>query len=256
VDAWRNGLTTKTTRRTGGSRRQSLRDSLLDSFNKNTSKFDAASLMEQTTSGPSDIFRLMQAEHQSLLPKPASEAEKIRFQKQYNEQRERNKPKEEKKKDKDVVEVADQMLGGVNNMVSSLEQMGVELPEGLTQVLSSLGGVIGVLQSIMMIVSAIKATQEIGTFLGLFKNGGIAGKAANGLMVPGNNYSGDRIPVLVNSGELILNRAQQGNIASQLQGGAQNLNLDAVITGEQIRLVLNNNGRRTGRGEYVQTNRR
>jgi hypothetical protein len=198
----------------------------------------------------------MQAEHQSLLPKPASEAEKIRFQKQYNEQRERNKPKEEKKKDKDVVEVADQMLGGVNNMVSSLEQMGVELPEGLTQVLSSLGGVIGVLQSIMMIVSAIKATQEIGTFLGLFKNGGIAGKAANGLMVPGNNYSGDRIPVLVNSGELILNRAQQGNIASQLQGGAQNLNLDAVITGEQIRLVLNNNGRRTGRGEYVQTNRR
>jgi hypothetical protein len=256
VDAWRNGLTTKTTRRTGGSRRQSLRDSLLDSFNKNISKFDAASLMEQTTSGPSDIFRLMQAEHQSLLPKPASEAEKIRFQKQYNEQRERNKPKEEKKKDKDVVEVADQMLGGVNNMVSSLEQMGVELPEGLTQVLSSLGGVIGVLQSIMMIVSAIKATQEIGTFLGLFKNGGIAGKAANGLMVPGNNYSGDRIPVLVNSGELILNRAQQGNIASQLQGGAQNLNLDAVITGEQIRLVLNNNGRRTGRGEYVQTNRR
>ena len=105
-------------------------------------------------------------------------------------------------------------------------------------------------------VSTIKATQEIGTFLALFKNGGIAGKAANALMVPGNNYSGDRIPVLVNSGELILNRAQQGNIASQLQGGAQNLNLDAVITGEQIRLVLNNNGRRTGRGEYVQTNRR
>ena len=31
--------------------------------------------------------------------------------------------------------------------------------------------------------------------------------------------------------------------------------LEAVVTGEQIRLALNNNGRRTGRGEYVQSNR-
>ena len=258
VDAWRNGLTTKTTRRSGGSRRQSLRDSLLDSFNKNTAKFDAASLMDTTTSGPSEIFRLMQAEHQSLLPKPASEAEKIRFQKQYNEQRERNKPKEEKKKDKDVVEVADQMLGGVNNMVSSLEQMGIDLPEGFQQTLGAIGGVIGVLQSIMMIVNAIQAMQEVGTFLGIFKNGGIVPHAQNGLnVVGGTHYSGDVTPILANAGEVVLNRSQVSNLASALQSpGMQNMKLDAVITGEQIRLVLNNNGRRTGRGEYVQTNRR
>jgi hypothetical protein len=46
-----------------------------------------------------------------------------------------------------------------------------------------------------------------------------------------------------------------GNLASQLEGnGLGNLNLSATISGEQIRLALNNNGRRTGRGEYVQTN--
>ena len=59
---------------------------------------------------------------------------------------------------------------------------------------------------------------------------------------------------MANAGELVLNKSQQGNLASQLSGGGmQNMKLDAVITGEQIRLVLNNNGRRTGRGEYVQT---
>jgi hypothetical protein len=60
---------------------------------------------------------------------------------------------------------------------------------------------------------------------------------------------------MANAGELVLNRAQQGNLAAQLGGGGlQDLNISAIITGEQIRLVLNNNGRRTGRGEYVTTN--
>ena len=78
---------------------------------------------------------------------------------------------------------------------------------------------------------------------------------ANGGIVPGNSYSGDNLRTSdygVNSGELILNRAQQNNIAAQLQGsGMQNINLTATVTGEQIRLALNNTGRRTGNGEYL-----
>ena len=59
----------------------------------------------------------------------------------------------------------------------------------------------------------------------------------------------------LNSGELILNRAQAGIIAHELEGGGvQNLRLSATITGEQIRLALNNNGKRTGRGEYITSN--
>ena len=46
-------------------------------------------------------------------------------------------------------------------------------------------------------------------------------------------------------------------LASQLQGGgAQNMKLEATVSGEQLRFVLNNNGRRTGRGEYVQSTKR
>ena len=77
---------------------------------------------------------------------------------------------------------------------------------------------------------------------------------ADGGIVKGNRMSGDQVPAMLNSGELVLNKAQQGNLASQLQGGMGAMQLSAIITGEQLRLVLNNNGRRTGRGEYVTTN--
>ena len=84
------------------------------------------------------------------------------------------------------------------------------------------------------------------------------GGYAEGGIIPGNNMSGDNVPMSmygINSGELILNRAQAGIIAHELEGGGvQNLRLSATITGEQIRLALNNNGKRTGRGEYVTSN--
>ena len=164
----------------------------------------------------------------------------------------------EKKEDKSFVQVADQLNGGISNMVSSLEQMGIDIPEGFQSILGGISGVIGVLQAIMIIAESIEAMQSVGTFLGIFKNGGIVPHAANGYYVPGNNYSGDRTPILANAGELILNKAQQGNLASQLAEGGMmgNLRLEAVVTGENLRFVLNNNGKRTGRGEYVQTNRR
>lgn len=79
-----------------------------------------------------------------------------------------------------------------------------------------------------------------------------AGSYATGGIIPGNNYN-DGLIANVSSGELILNRAQQNNLASQLQNNSPlgRMQLQAVISGEQIRLVLNNNSRRTGRGEYL-----
>ena len=81
-----------------------------------------------------------------------------------------------------------------------------------------------------------------------------AGKFADGGLVGGNSYSGDNLTASVNSGELILNRAQQNTIASQLQGGAaQNMRLEALISGESLRMVLANNASRRGgnRAQYA-----
>ena len=66
---------------------------------------------------------------------------------------------------------------------------------------------------------------------------------AQGGIVQGNSYSGDNIyggpDAMVNSGELVLNKAQQGNLASQLQGnGMQNMNIAGRIKGTDIILSI------------------
>ena len=82
-----------------------------------------------------------------------------------------------------------------------------------------------------------------------------AGSYAEGGIIPGNNYS-DGLIANVSSGELILNRAQQNSIAGQLQNnGIGNMQLEAVIAGEDIRLAVRNANRRRGRGEYVTSKR-
>lgn len=54
---------------------------------------------------------------------------------------------------------------------------------------------------------------------------GTAGKFADGGIVPGTSTSGDKLLANVNSGELILNRAQQNNIAGQLSGNSVVINV-------------------------------
>lgn len=80
-----------------------------------------------------------------------------------------------------------------------------------------------------------------------------AGSFAEGGIVPGNSFSGDRLTANVNSGELILNTAQQNVLASRLQNNnnPQNLRLTATIKGTDIQLALNNTARQQGRGTYV-----
>ena len=94
--------------------------------------------------------------------------------------------------------------------------------------------------------------QEIGTFLGIFSNGGIVPHAANGYYVPGNRFSGDTTPILANAGELILSKSAQGNLASQLTGGGLgNIHLETYLDGRAIRIVLNNDSQSRMKGRYV-----
>lgn len=81
-----------------------------------------------------------------------------------------------------------------------------------------------------------------------------AGGFANGGIVPGNSFSGDNLRTSdygINSGELILNRAQQNSIASQLTQNREPIMLEAVVSAEQIQFVTGNRDRRRGRSEYI-----
>nr|UVM87644.1 MAG: minor tail protein [Bacteriophage sp.] len=79
-------------------------------------------------------------------------------------------------------------------------------------------------------------------------------KFANGGIVPGNLYSGDRVPAMVNSGEMILNRSQQGRLFNILnsKGGVNGKDVrvtgEVVVSGEQMRILLANTDRKLRRG--------
>ena len=141
--------------------------------------------------------------------------------------------------------------------------MGIKVPEGIERMIAITQGVSTILAGISALVALIQIDTKVTAVASttdaatpFFALGGIIRQAACGLLA-GHHYSGDNVPVLVNSGELILNRAQQGNIASQLtNGGIGNIQLEAVIEGEDIRLAVRNANRRRGRGEYVTTKTR
>lgn len=87
-----------------------------------------------------------------------------------------------------------------------------------------------------------------------------ATKYADGGMIKGNSYSGDNILgvnnstgelVGLNAGEIVLNRAAQGNLLSQGSGGGFSGQIVGRIEGENIVLVANRYFKRTGQGEIL-----
>ena len=155
------------------------------------------------------------------------------------------------------------ITGGVGSIVSGLQQMGVEIPSEIQNVLGVLTGMSTIMSGITSILSLILIAENIQTTESTIKSipmigwalarGGVV-KAAMGYEVPGNHYSGDMVPALLNSGETVLNRAQSGILAAQLEGtgnGFKNGQIVGVIEGERLKLVLNNHFRRIGQGELV-----
>ena len=75
---------------------------------------------------------------------------------------------------------------------------------------------------------------------------------AHGGMVEGNTYSGDQIPIMANAGEVVLNQAQQSNVAHALQGGAMGgMHLTARLDGKDLLLSIDRTGQTMGYGQLV-----
>ena len=270
VDAWKAGLSTKSTR-SGGSRgrnRQSTADMLLSTFNKNTAEFDAASLMDTTTSGPSDIFRLMQQQHQQEL-KNIPRYSRSDFEEGQN--RAKNNIENWKREKGSPIESGKKLLNGISQLTDGLEKIGIDIPDEIQSVIGVIQGVMQVIEAVNTIIGVTQTsalTANTAAIISLeaalwantstswipFANGGVV-RAAGGTVV-GNTYSGDQIPALLNAGEVVLNRSQVSTLASSLQGGGLNgLSLYTEISMEKLRIGLNNNSRRKGKGEYVTSNK-
>jgi hypothetical protein len=85
-----------------------------------------------------------------------------------------------------------------------------------------------------------------------YAQGGIVDGRGGGF-VGGTAYSGDNIGnVRLDSGELVLNKSQQANLASQLRDSHQQpMRIVGVVKGENIALMLDNYGKASGRGELA-----
>lgn len=187
---------------------------------------------------------------------------------------------EEEKPRESSMESVKKAIGGISQIASGFNQMGVKVPESVGRLIGIMQGLITVIEGVQTVISIFSATsQAVNTaavtantvavgalttamltntatnFIPFFNTGGVA-HAAGGLLT-GHHYSNDQVPVMVNDGELILNRAQQGVIADALDGGATpKIIIEGELDGEKLRLVQRNSNRMRGRGEYVTTKSR
>lgn len=166
-----------------------------------------------------------------------------------------SKVKVEEKKQEEVEVKMNESLGdissGIGNVVGGLEELGITIPDGLQSAIGVMQTISSILSGIAATVAAIQLIAGADIFTPFSEGGAV--KAATGFAVPGNFRSGDRVPALLNSGEVVLNRAQQGNLLSQMGGMGTNgnYNVQPYVDGEKIWLGLNNYLRRSGRGEIV-----
>ena len=221
----------------------------------------------------------------------AFESEQMRrFEAEFGKPVKKENQKEQKKETsiwESSIHDTQKVVSGLQSVSSGLQQMGIKLPEGVQDVLNGIQGAMSIIQGVMSIIEVFSTstvtaqitattantammgalTAAIGantaalgvnsaTSLIPFARGGVV-HAAGGFMVPGNRYSGDNIPALLDSGEVVLNRAQAGVIASDLQGiGHQQGGVGTpYVSGEQIFLATNNYLRRSGRGELLTARR-
>lgn len=160
------------------------------------------------------------------------------------------KDKDAQNADKTIVSEMGKLTSGVSGIFSGIEQMGIEVPDEIKNVINGLNGIMTILTSINTILGVIEGLQAVGV-LPFFAHGGIVPHAATGLVVPGNDHA-DKTPVLVSSGELILNSAQQNAIANELQGGGlRNLRLRTEVSGRNLIVVIENDLAARGKGQLA-----
>lgn len=156
----------------------------------------------------------------------------------------------------DPIDIAAKVSGSLNTIVGGLEQLGVDVPRGLQSVISGIQVLTGIVSAISALVSLINAKETVSMVAGLvpvMAGGGVVPKAAGGWTVPGRSFSNDRVPILANSGEVVLNRAEVGNLSSQLQDAGGGFAVSARIDGEDLLIAINRASVRRGRGTVAMT---
>jgi TP901 family phage tail tape measure protein len=206
-----------------------------------------------------EMERLAEAQAKAMSPEQWQA-----YQKQIEQiQKKMGKFKGEGKGSQESWHAAAQAIGQVGSAVSSLEDPAAKVAGTIAQAIASVA--LGYAQATKeaatlgpwawVAFAASGMAQMISMISAIHSSTGYA----QGGIVKGTSYSGDNIPanggtIGLDAGELVLTRAMQGNLASQLQpsggGGGGGVQV-ARISGEQIYVALNRHLKRSGQGELV-----
>lgn len=148
-----------------------------------------------------------------------------------------------------------QLLDGVGSAMQNIEDDSAKMAGNVISVFSDMAD--GIMSFIQIQQAAASASgvasasampfpynlaamaSVMGTVLSIFSKikAMTAGKFAEGGIVGGTSFTGDKLFAQVNSGEMILNKRQQKNLSNMLGNGGQ---VEFVISGDSLVGVLNN----------------
>ena len=184
-----------------------------------------------------------------------------------------------------VGEIMGRLSGLFDENTNSTLQWGASLLTAISQAMPAIIGMMGVKEQDTATTN-VNTTAEVANagakaisahsgipFVGIAL--GLAGVAAiiaamssmprfaSGGIVPGASFAGDKVPALLNSGEMILNSSQQSNLFNMLNSGSYDslsrkimplsgsneirLSSDIAIKGDTLYLTLSNYLKKTGK---------
>ena len=181
-----------------------------------------------------------------------------------------------KKKDVKLNEQYAESLGYIGNAFGTMGQVAAQFNnDGMAFALNSIGSIAQMIVQLQGLATANGVASAmslpfpanlaaiatvVGTVTGIFAS---LPKFATGGIVPGTSFTGDKVPALLNSGEMVLNGSQQSNLFQMLNSGLygslsqkiapsienQGVRLysDVEIRGDRIFLALHNHIKKTGK---------
>ena len=156
-------------------------------------------------------------------------------------------------------------IGSVGSALQSIEDPGAKVAGIIAQAIATIAQTFaaslkGTFTPWDWIAGAAAGTATMISTIAAIKSATASERHAGGGFIGGKSYSGDNVMMPIegggmaalSSGELVLNRAQQSNLATQLEGGAgRSVHVTGMLRGEDIVLVADRWGRRTGKGELA-----
>jgi len=251
----------------GGSRGGRTSTPSIGDFDKILAKSLNANIKPEDIMGPSDAWTAYTGDIRSGLEGIDDELTNLtKFTKNFNPYNESmRKMAEVTKQQQEAFDLAAQSAANLGNALASIDDPGAK----------AAGTVLSAIANIALGFSQAAVTSSsLGPYGWIaYLAAGTAAMAttistihsltgyANGGEIKGNSYSGDNLMAMgpdggligLNAGEIVLNKAQQSTLAHNLQGNGGNGagRIVGVLKGEDVVLMIDRWGMRTGRGELL-----